>query len=189
MSDKFKILDNLLSYEELFMITNCLNNKQFDYTEKNDFMFANYIISYKDELNRKSYDLFQNIYSSIKKDIESFYSCRVYDEHFCNIIEYNVGEFVVSHLDTQPQHDESGNLVSQAQTPSGKPVRHFSTVFYLNDDYEGGEICFPNFNFTLKPSIGSSLTWPSGEPYNHYTKPIISGKKWITPVFWHMVIE
>ena len=24
----------------------------------------------------------------IKKDIESFYSCKVYDEHFNNIIEY-----------------------------------------------------------------------------------------------------
>jgi hypothetical protein len=189
VNGNFKILDNLLSNEELLFITDCLENKKIDYTEKNDLRFANFVLSNKDQLNQKCYDLFQNIYYLIKKDIESFYSCQVHEEHFNNIIQYNIGEFVGPHLDTQPQHDSFGKLISQASTPSGKPVRHFSTVFYINDSYEGGEICFPDFDFTLKPSAGCSLTWPSDAPYNHYTKPVTSGKKWMTPTFWNIIAE
>jgi hypothetical protein len=189
MNGNFRILDNLLSNEELLFITDCLKNKKFNYIEKNNSRFAYFLLSGEDELNKRCYDLFQNIYTLIKKDIESFYSCKVYDEHFNNIIEYDIEEFVPLHLDTQPQHDSSGDLISQAPTPSGKTVRHFSTVFYVNDSYEGGEICFPDFDFTLKPSAGCSLTWPSDAPYNHYTKPVISGKKWMTPTFWNIVTE
>jgi len=39
----------------------------------------------------------------------------------------------------------------------------YSAIFYLNDDYEGGEIEFPNLNFSYKPVKGS-LVWFPNEP-------------------------
>jgi len=39
----------------------------------------------------------------------------------------------------------------------------YSAIFYLNDDYEGGEIYFPNLNINYKPVKGSFVWFPNDE--------------------------
>lgn len=68
-------------------------------------------------------------------------------------------------------------------TDSG-PIAHLSAVMYLNDNYSGGELAFPNQNITIKPSAGSVIIFPSIEPYVHDPKTVISGEKYISPSFW-----
>lgn len=63
----------------------------------------------------------------------------------------------------------------------------FSLVAYVNDDYEGGEISFPNHNITIKPKAGSLIMFPSQEPYIHEVKPIISGTRYMSPA--HVYIK
>lgn len=63
----------------------------------------------------------------------------------------------------------------------------FSLVAYVNDDYEGGEISFPNHNITVKPKAGSLIMFPSQEPYIHEVKPIISGTRYMSPA--HVYIK
>ena len=63
----------------------------------------------------------------------------------------------------------------------------FSLVSYINDDYEGGEISFPNHNITIKPKAGSLIMFPSQEPYIHEVKPIISGTRYMSPA--HVYIK
>lgn len=60
----------------------------------------------------------------------------------------------------------------------------FSIVAYLNDDYEGGEINFPQHDFTIKPKAGSLIIFPSDEPYYHESKEVTSGYKYMAPGFW-----
>lgn len=63
----------------------------------------------------------------------------------------------------------------------------FSLVAYVNDDYEGGEISFPNHNITIKPKAGSLIMFPSQQPYIHEVKPIISGTRYMSPA--HVYIK
>jgi len=63
----------------------------------------------------------------------------------------------------------------------------FSLVAYINDDYEGGEISFPNHNITIKPKAGSMIMFPSQEPFIHEVKPIISGTRYMSPA--HVYIK
>jgi hypothetical protein len=63
----------------------------------------------------------------------------------------------------------------------------FSLVTYINDDYEGGEISFPNHNVTIKPKAGSLIMFPSQEPYIHEVKPITSGTRYMSPA--HVYIK
>lgn len=63
----------------------------------------------------------------------------------------------------------------------------FSLVAYVNDDYEGGEISFPNHNITVKPKAGSLIMFPSQEPYIHEVKPIVSGTRYMSPA--HVYIK
>lgn len=57
----------------------------------------------------------------------------------------------------------------------------FSLVTYVNDDYEGGEISFPDHNITLKPKAGSLIMFPSQLPFIHEVKPIKSGIRYMSP--------
>jgi hypothetical protein len=50
-----------------------------------------------------------------------------------------------------------------------------SMIFYINDDYEGGELYFPALNFEYKPKPGDFVTFPSYEKYTHGVKPVLSG--------------
>lgn len=45
--------------------------------------------------------------------------------------------------------------------------RRVSTVFYINDDYEGGEISFPFLNITIKPKANQFLIFPSAYLFVH----------------------
>jgi hypothetical protein len=61
----------------------------------------------------------------------------------------------------------------------------YSTVVYLNDNYDGGEIYFPNQDVEIKPPAGSMVLFPSGgHEYFHGVKPVISGRRY-TIAMWH----
>lgn len=56
-------------------------------------------------------------------------------------------------------------------------------LFYLNDDFTGGEIFFSNFEFEYKPRKGSALIFPCNNPlYEHGVNVITSGTRYTMPV-------
>jgi hypothetical protein len=87
------------------------------------------------------------------------------------IKKWNEGEYMGPHFDGQ----------------DGDSTLAFSLVTYINDDYEGGEISFPNQNITIKPKAGSMIMFPSQLPYLHEVKPIISGTRYMSPA--HVYIK
>lgn len=69
------------------------------------------------------------------------------------------------------------------------PNKTISVVLYLNDNYEGGELNFPEQDICIKPEAGSLVIFPSIRPYYHESKTIISGVKYMTPGFWEIQKE
>ena len=63
--------------------------------------------------------------------------------------------------------------------------RRVSAVGYLNDDYEGGELWFPNLNFNYYPTAGDIVVFPSGAPYTHEAKPVKQGIKYSVVNWWN----
>lgn len=53
-----------------------------------------------------------------------------------------------------------------------------SSVMYLNDEYEGGELWFPYLDLTFKPEYGDIVLFPSTYIYAHAAKPVTSGVKY-----------
>jgi Rps23 Pro-64 3,4-dihydroxylase Tpa1-like proline 4-hydroxylase len=66
-------------------------------------------------------------------------------------------------------------------------TEHISAVLYLNDDYSGGEIAFPDQNIVIKPTAGSLVIFPSIPPFFHESREITSGTKYMSPAFWHLL--
>lgn len=85
------------------------------------------------------------------------------DTSMLSIKKWNVGQQMGPHCDN---YDGHSNLA-------------FSLVLYLNDNYEGGEINFPNHGITIKPAPGSLIMFPSHEPFLHQVLPIKSGIRYM----------
>jgi hypothetical protein len=54
-------------------------------------------------------------------------------------------------------------------------------LLYINEDYQGGEISFPNENVTIKPEAGSVVIFPSN--LSHEVKTVISGNRYMTQTY------
>jgi len=74
------------------------------------------------------------------------------------------------------------SMGSHADGYDGDKNLSFSLVCYLNDDYKGGEIVFPNHNITVKPKAGSLIMFPSQEPFVHRVNPVLSGERYMSTV-------
>jgi 2OG-Fe(II) oxygenase superfamily len=49
----------------------------------------------------------------------------------------------------------------------GDPLVAFAAIAYINDDYTGGELIFPNQGVALKPPAGSVMIFPGTDEFPH----------------------
>lgn len=63
--------------------------------------------------------------------------------------------------------------------------RTVSMSYYLNEDYEGGEIEFPRFNLKIKPKENQMVMFPSNYVYNHSVHPVVSGTRYAVVGWWN----
>jgi len=61
----------------------------------------------------------------------------------------------------------------------------YAAVLYLNDDYEGGEIYFPNLEYSYAPKRGDLVIFPANdEKYLHGVNKVLSGNRY-TLAYWY----
>ena len=103
--------------------------------------------------------------------------------------EEGLGITVLKKGHMMPLHVDKGygdiDTIGNPKTPSGFPSREVSSVFYWNDNYEGGEIVFPNQNKIIKPSPGMLILFPSSSDFPHKVLPVISGTRYVSTNFWY----
>ena len=64
------------------------------------------------------------------------------------------------------------------------PWRDYATVVYLNDDYEGGEIYWPNKKIQYKPRRGSLAIFPGTNEFLHGVKEVPEGIRYTVASFF-----
>ncbi len=63
--------------------------------------------------------------------------------------------------------------------------KSFTSIIYLNDDYEGGELYFPQHNgFEIKPKRGTMLIFSGTIDNMHGIKKVTSGTRYTHVTFW-----
>tara|TARA_R110000744_G_scaffold142766_1_gene254498 strand:+ start:1536 stop:2111 length:576 start_codon:yes stop_codon:yes gene_type:complete len=81
------------------------------------------------------------------------------------ILKYNKTDHYTWHVDAGPNNN-----------------RVLSCVYFLNENYEGGELCFKNPDgtgeFAIPKKKNRMVVWPSSFLYPHTVKPIKSGEKY-----------
>lgn len=63
--------------------------------------------------------------------------------------------------------------------------RWISAVFYLNDNYKGGEIEFVHYGIKIKPKAGTLVLFPSSYSYAHIAHEVTEGIKYAIVTWIH----
>ena len=65
----------------------------------------------------------------------------------------------------------------------------FSVVYYVNDDYEGGNFNMPMMGFNLKPLANSLVVWSNSGDENmaHEVLPVLSGDRFVSQGFFSII--
>jgi Rps23 Pro-64 3,4-dihydroxylase Tpa1-like proline 4-hydroxylase len=120
---------------------------------------------------RLIYSLLKNTLSSYGEDYAKSLGISLGAQMPISISKYFTGASMGVHTDSSPN----------------PTTEHISAVLYLNDDYSGGEISFPDQDVLIKPRAGSLIIFPSTPPFFHESKEITKGTKYMSPAFWHLL--
>lgn len=68
----------------------------------------------------------------------------------------------------------------------GNESTDFSSVYYINDDFEGGNFNMPMSGFNFKPIANSLVIWsnPYAEDMAHEVMPVLSGDRFVCQGFF-----
>lgn len=125
------------------------------------------------------YDHISFVYEKIFGGIERSYN------HYSTVLYPHASQNIKSKegLLSILKYEKTGYLPEHQD--QGVSSRVLSTVAYLNDNYVGGEIYFPQVNITIKPESGSIIFFPSNFVFTHTVKPIEDGYRYAVPQWYH----
>ena len=83
-----------------------------------------------------------------------------------NFVRLQTGEY--SELDNNERYFRDGVRI----------IGHYKVALYLNDDYEGGDIVFPDLDFRYHPKAGDLLLFKIHPNFIHYTETVTSGTRY-----------
>ena len=92
----------------------------------------------------------------------------------CQIVRWRKGDKL------DPPHADCENLDG---SPHPYPNRHYSVLIYLNSDYKGGQIFFPNQNIEPKTVPGTLVQFKGTKEYLHGVSEVTSGERYTIVLF------
>jgi hypothetical protein len=165
---RIKIIENFISEEDAQFLINEQNNPSEinDYPEYYKNRFGGTSFPYnKKVINilKKYSDIANKKHQEFNGFINPIYTFKAFGSHWTK--------------------GTKGDLHLDAQGP--EPWIEFSTIIYLNEDFDGGIIYFPNQNFIYKPKKYSAVFFPSaGSEYVHGITTVKSGDRY-TALYMH----
>ena len=132
-------------------------------------MRTNYMMAISHLASTANNGLLQNIHNQYRMlllattpgyALRNGYEGELWHEGY-NMLKYSSGEEYKAHYDGPTE-----------------TARIISAIAYINSDYEGGELEFPNFNVKLKPEPGMLVLFPSNFAYKHIAHPVTKGTKY-----------
>lgn len=169
-----KIFQNTLNETDIDTIIGYINNNITDFgTLKTDDYWSGRTLFYdaiKDDTIKNL--ILKNIkfgVSYLSENIEN----PLYCEHL-SIARWPVG------YDLKP-HADAENPAGCSDHPY--PWRHFACITFLNDNFDGGLLYFPNQKIEIKPKTGYTIIFPGTLEYLHGVTKITRGNRYTIASF------
>jgi len=188
--DNIVTLENFMTEEEITTLDTFIrNNEYWDVTEThyNDDGTVIYDSEYwKDRV--ATYDTIRKTSEEIPKIIEGMVArLKVEVDKYLQVdaiptspamVRWLPGQLQMPHADKE-LHEEPNRGI-----PNDFPYYDIAGLFYINDDYEGGELYFPLQGIQFKPKRGAAYFFPGDMNYIHGVTKIESGIRYTCPFFW-----
>lgn len=182
--------ENFMTKEELDFLSNVARNiKQWDITEThyNENGTVIYDSSYwdnrvasrpiLDSIDPKISEVISNMVNRLKIEVDNFFNVDASPTSPA-IVRWPVG------YRQEPHADKELHQGPDAGKPNDFPWYDLAGLFYLNDDYEGGELYFPKQGIQFKPKPGAAYFFPGDMNFIHGVTEITSGIRYVIPFFW-----
>jgi hypothetical protein len=114
-----------------------------------------------EEIYKSLNNYFYEAFTPCEKDYYSMFGIETNWHDSWGILKYGEGQFFTNHIDDNINYH-----------------RRVSTIFYMNDNYKGGEINFPRYNLSIKPKAGDFLIFPAFYTYNHSVNTVTKGTRY-----------
>jgi hypothetical protein len=122
---------------------------------------------------RLSGDYFESLKSRFQEAVELVFERRV-RPNTSHAQKWDVGGFANPHSDNSDNHGE----------PNAFEINKYVAILYLNGNYSGGELYFPDHKIDFKPSAYSLITFPGGVENIHGVREITEGTRYTMVSFW-----
>ena len=190
---------------QTLIIENFLPSDIFSKIENNLSNSKEYCESHKEKLDPADKEIFiidfnrtddlslslKYFYDKSNEILEKNYETKIVNYKGRSLQKYITGACILPHDD-----------YSTSSPPSKENIFDFmpilSSIYFVNDDYEGGEICFGSYSETgvgvnvfekatlaMKPEKNTLIIFDSKK--NHWTTPIVSGVKYSFISFYNVV--
>jgi predicted 2-oxoglutarate/Fe(II)-dependent dioxygenase YbiX len=119
----------------------------------------------REEVNR----LIGNVYRDLAR---SHFGVELEWYESPELMRYRPGGLYIKHADSQNMNPETRQWTKIID-------RDLSLLVYLNDDYEGGALCFDKFHYRLRPRAGMVVLFPSDCRYVHAAEQVTAGERYV----------
>ena len=189
-ADNIVTLEDFMTEEELLKLNNFIrNNESWDVTETHynengtviydsDY-WANRVATYPtiEKVNPEIPKIIEGMVARLKIEVDKFFNVDA-EPTSPAMVRWLPGQLQMPHADKE-LHDGP-----DAGKPNDFPYYDIAGLFYINDDYEGGELYFPNQGIKFKPKAGAAYFFPGDMNYIHGVSQIKSGTRYTVPFFW-----
>jgi predicted 2-oxoglutarate/Fe(II)-dependent dioxygenase YbiX len=128
---------------------------------------SNYRVTNSHHLDQETIDNIKNTVIGLHKDLP--FKSTVKSIETPQLLSYSIdGKY--------DEHNDSEDFINNRLTRI--VPRDITMIFYLNDDYEGGELEFTKLQITYKPRKGDIIAFPSYYEYSHRVHPIKQGTRY-----------
>jgi hypothetical protein len=188
--DNIVALENFMTEEELSKLNDFIrSNTNWDVTETHhnengtvtydaDY-WANRVATYP-TIQKSSLEvpvIIEKMVRRLKIEVDKFFSVDA-DPTSPAMVRWLPGQLQMPHADKEL------HTGPDAGKPNDFPYYDLAGLFYINDDYEGGELYFPNQGIQFKPKAGAAYFFPGDKNYIHGVTEIKSGIRYTVPFFW-----
>ncbi len=184
-----EIRDFLTIEERKRLMDFALNNKIWDITETHrdpdglvlydHRVWENRVCTYNSLMasDPTILDLIYSMIARLKIEVDAFFNVDA-KETGPAIVRWPVG------TRQEPHADKEFHSGPEKGRANDFPWYDLAGLFYFNDDYEGGELYFPQHGIEFQPVAGAAYFFPGDMNYTHGVRPVTSGNRFTSPFFW-----
>lgn len=165
-AQNIKIIDNVLSNAEHEKVLNFTKNINSDTWISQPWDVD---IFYSSTMPEEIIEIFVKVFQIALNTSIDFYGVGInnFDKGSVHLNRWKQGISMPAHIDILSQRSD-----------------HIAALYYINDDYQGGEINFVEHNFKNKPQANSLIMFPGNENYLHEVLEVSEGIRYTSSIWF-----